>query len=56
MPLSTRDYLDLVRTFSPFRRHSAARQAALLAALTTAVRDGVLLDLRTSVALATKEA
>jgi SAM-dependent methyltransferase len=56
VPLSTQDYLDLVRTFSPFRRHSAATRAALLAALATVVGDEVVLDLRTSLALATKEA
>lgn len=48
-------YLRLVQTFSPFRRHSADRQAAVLDSVGAAI-DGlggsVVLDLRTTLVLA----
>ncbi|GAA4712658.1 class I SAM-dependent methyltransferase [Phytohabitans rumicis] len=53
--LSTERYLQLVQTFSPFRRRSPDLQARALAALRSTV-DGfggaVVLDLRTTLALA----
>jgi trans-aconitate methyltransferase len=53
--MSTAQYLQLVQTFSPFRKADPKSQADLLAVLTTTV-DGfggsVVLDLKTSVVLA----
>jgi trans-aconitate methyltransferase len=53
--MSTTRYLQLVRTFSPFRKAHPKSQAELLAVLTSTV-DGfggsVVLDLRTTVVLA----
>ena len=47
-------YLALMRTFSPFRRHSAADQQRLLDGLREALPGGVVLDLRTTLVLAGK--
>ena len=52
--MSTPDYMDLVRTFSPVRALAAADREALLAALAEAVGESVLLDLRTILVLASK--
>ncbi|GAA0507190.1 methyltransferase type 11 [Paractinoplanes deccanensis] len=56
-PLSTEGYLDLTRTFSPFRRHSPELQRRVLDDLRATI-DGfggtIALDLRTSLVLAVR--
>lgn len=54
-PMTTREYLRLVRTFGPFRARSPAGRDAVLAALTetlAALGGGTVLDLRTTLTLA----
>ncbi|MDG6108891.1 class I SAM-dependent methyltransferase [Dactylosporangium aurantiacum] len=55
LPMSTAEYLRLVRTFGPFRARPPARQRAVLDALAATLDrlgGGTVLDLRTSLTLA----